>query len=134
MAGIKKVNVAEVREKVADALKKLPASELVGLHNDYCERNNMADCCIYDLDAWFKDDLPQMQPADAFKLGLMASCFCLSDAWCMYDEDENIRTTDDPVAACWIDIGALADDLLTGSDYMSSGLVQLTETDSVAVM
>ena len=134
MAGIKKVNVAEVREKVADALKKLPEAVLVGLHNDYCERHNMEDCCIYDLDTWFTDDLPQMKPTDAFKLGLMASCFCLSDAWVIYDEYGNIRSTDDPVAACWIDIGALADDLLTGSDYMSFGKVQLTETDSVTVV
>ena len=134
MAGIKKVNVAEVREKVADALKKLPAADLVGLHNDYCERHNMEDCCITDINSWFADDLQQMKPTDAFKLGLMASCFCLSDAWVVYDRYGNIRTTDDPVMYCWIDINTLAEDLLTGSDYMSTGLVKLTDTVTVAVM
>jgi hypothetical protein len=96
------------KELIKDYLEGLNNTDLVALHNDYCEKSSYNDDQIYNLD----DDFIETHFPDSPKLARQLSGnrnFNFNDDYVRYDGYGNLETTDYPDDSDWINLDEIAD-------------------------
>jgi hypothetical protein len=96
-------------EAVTEYLTDLSASDLVAIHNEYCESQNYSDCQIYSNDKEFFETFFSGKVVDAVK----AACYGeynYGHDWVMFNGYGNLESTSSPDR--WVDLPAIAADIL----------------------
>ena len=101
-----------LNEWMTAALQALPVDDMIRIHNDCMEHNNKTDDMIEELSTWLDEELKNLDPVEAFRLGVMSSHFNYNDTYIRYNGYGNIETTDNPLLAGWIDVVNIADDFI----------------------
>ena len=101
--------IAATTEAITEYLTDLSASELVSIHNEYCESQNLSDSGIYSNDEEFFDNFFSGRVVDAVR----AACYGeynYGHDWVMFNGYGNLESTSSPER--WIDLPAIAADIL----------------------
>ena len=105
------------REEVLEMLRDMDNWELIGVHNQYCDKASYADDMIYDmsmLNEFYYDKDPLDILRDAYN-----GAFNPNDDWFRWNGYGNLESTDRPVDD-WIDIDEIADYIVENDEDLGS--------------
>jgi hypothetical protein len=104
-----KTTVLRTEEAVMEYLEGLDNSELVSIHNEYCQSSGNSDDEIHSNDEEFFETFFSGKVVEAVKAATYGD-YDFSHDYVMFDGYANLESFNDPTGH--IDLGAIADDIL----------------------
>ena len=116
--------ILATNEAITEHLESLSSSELVSIHNEYCQSANYSDDEIYSNDEEFFKMNFENKVLEAVR-AVSYGEYNYSHEWVKFNGYANLESTNNPES--WIDIPAIAADILESPENYSG--IELEEVE-----
>lgn len=80
-------------DKIKEALESMSTTELIDVHNEYCDAINDGDSRIYSMDE-FDEILSCMSPWEVARAAYYSGKFCPANGWFWFNGYANLESSD----------------------------------------
>lgn len=103
--------IEKTESAIIEHLESLSSSDLVAIHNEYCQSQNYSDDEIYSNDEGFFNMFFEGKVIEAVR-AVSYGEYSYPHTWVKFNGYANLETTYNPLAEGWIDLKAIAADIL----------------------